>query len=354
MSITVLHYRMLTMVLVVATLSSSSSVLVCDAALTVGFYNETCPSAEDIIQQAVADAFANNSGIAAGLIRMHFHDCFVRGCDGSVLLDSTPGNQAEKDSPINFPSLRGFEVIAAAKAAIESACANTVSCADILAFAARDSATLAGNISYQVPAGRRDGLVSNISEVAQNIPSPLFNSTQLIANFAAKNLTADNMVTLSGAHSIGVSHCASFTNRLYDANGTAANVDPTLSSSYAGLLRSVCPANSTSNDTTVVALDIITPTALDNRYYTGVGNNLGLLTSDHALVTETSLAASVSEFAANQSDWAAKFAVAMVKMGLIEVLEGSQGEIRRNCSVVNNATSFTMIKTLRGYGIAKS
>jgi peroxidase len=59
------------------------------AGLKVGFYNKSCPSAESLVQQAVAAAFKNNSGIAGGLIRLHFHDCFVRVCAISLPPRST-------------------------------------------------------------------------------------------------------------------------------------------------------------------------------------------------------------------------------------------------------------------------
>lgn len=60
-----------------------------------------------------------------------------------------------------------------AKAEIEAACPGIVSCADILAFAARDSVINAGWIAYGMPSGRKDGCVSLSHEVILNPPFPL-------------------------------------------------------------------------------------------------------------------------------------------------------------------------------------
>ena len=47
-------------------------------ALTLDYYSYSCPNAEAIVKEAVRNATDNNRGIGAGLIRLFFHDCFVR------------------------------------------------------------------------------------------------------------------------------------------------------------------------------------------------------------------------------------------------------------------------------------
>lgn len=304
-----------------------------EAQLQVGFYENSCSMAEFIVGQEVTKAFFKDKGVAAGLVRLHFHDCFVRGCDGSVLIDSTPTNTAEKDSPANKPSLRGFEVIDEAKARLEAVCQGVVSCADIVAFAARDSVEITGGLGYEVPAGRRDGRISLISET-RNLPSPAFNVDQLTQNFKNMGLTQEEMVTLSGAHTIGRSHCLPFSNRLYSFNSTTSQ-DPGLDPSYAAQLKQQCPQGST-DESLVVPMNPASPAITDVGYYTDILAHRGLFTSDQTLLTNPTTASQVTQNAGNPFLWKSKFASAMVKMGQIGVLTGTNGEIRANCRVINS------------------
>ncbi|CAN6206255.1 unnamed protein product [Urochloa humidicola] len=303
------------------------------AGLAVGFYDHACPNAEAIVRGVVKKAVEQNPGVGAGLIRMLFHDCFVQGCDASVLLDPTAANaQPEKLSPPNNPSLRGFEVIDAAKAALEAACPGNVSCADIVAFAGRDASAVlsGGRVDFAMPAGRRDGRVSSANDALNFLPPPFFNLSELTASFAAKGLDADDLVVLSGAHTVGRSHCSSFVNdgRL---NASTSDMNPAL----AAQLRQECPASPNATDDPTVVQDVVTPARLDNQYYKNVLNRNVLFTSDAALLKSGQTAAAVVLNAFVPGAWEQKFAKAMVKMASIEVKTGTSGEIRTNCRIVN-------------------
>ncbi|KAM7268830.1 hypothetical protein ACFE04_010996 [Oxalis oulophora] len=302
--------------------------------LQVGFYNNSCEFAEFIVKEEVRKAFENDKGVAAGLIHMHFHDCFVRGCDASVLIDSTPSNKAEKDHPANSQSLRGLEVIDKAKERLEFHCRGIVSCADILAFAARDSIEISGGLGYALPAGRRDGKVSLASEVSGNLAPPSFNLSQVTEVFAKKGFTQKEVVTLSGVHTIGRSHCSSFTRRLYNFNSTTLQ-DPKLDNSYAAKLKQQCPQGNT-NPNLVVEMDPSSPFTWDVNYYRNVLSNRGLFTSDMSLLTNTATAKQVHENLGNPLLWKKKFGAAMIKMGKMGVLTGTSGEIRANCRAFNS------------------
>ncbi|KAI3777461.1 hypothetical protein L1987_47261 [Smallanthus sonchifolius] len=75
------------------------------------FYSLSCPQANDIVMSILESAIAKDPRMAASLLRLHFHDCFVQGCDASVLLDDSAMFASEKNSGPNSNSIRGFEVI---------------------------------------------------------------------------------------------------------------------------------------------------------------------------------------------------------------------------------------------------
>ncbi|CAN6219679.1 unnamed protein product [Urochloa humidicola] len=299
--------------------------------LSFGFYKQSCPPAEVIVRDAVRNAIISNSGLGAGLIRMAFHDCFVQGCDASILLDPTPANpRPEKLSPPNFPSMRGFDVIDAAKAALERFCPGVVSCADVVQFAARDAAFFLSDfrVDYRLPAGRLDGRVSLETEALAFLPPPFFNLSELVDSFKVKGLDVDDLVVLSGSHTIGRSHCSSFSDRI---STPPSDMDPGM----AFILKGECPANPNfTNDPTVVQ-DIVTPDKLDNQYYKNVLNHKVLFKSDAALLTSTQTARKVVENAFVRGRWEKRFAKAMVKMAAVEVKTVTDGEVRRNCRAVN-------------------
>ncbi|KAM0905019.1 hypothetical protein ACQ4PT_017636 [Festuca glaucescens] len=78
--------------------------------LSPRYYDKTCPNVQRVVRSVMAHKVAGEPRMAPAVRRLFFHDCFVNGCDGSVLLDATPTSGSEKDAVPNA-SLAGFEVI---------------------------------------------------------------------------------------------------------------------------------------------------------------------------------------------------------------------------------------------------
>ncbi|KAH9612896.1 hypothetical protein KSS87_007855, partial [Heliosperma pusillum] len=120
------------------------------------------------------------------------------GCDGSILLDDNSTFTGEKTAVPNNNSVRGYEVIDRIKTVVELVCPGVVSCADILAIAARDSVVALGGPTWSVVLGRRDSRTPNISAASTDLPGPSFNLSQLILSFSKKGLSVTDLVALSG------------------------------------------------------------------------------------------------------------------------------------------------------------
>ncbi|XP_043709681.1 peroxidase 24 [Telopea speciosissima] len=300
--------------------------------LKKNFYKKSCPLAEEIVRSIIWKHVASNSALPPKLLRMHFHDCFVRGCDASILLDPTPNNKAEKDSPPNS-SLEGFNVLEEVKTQLEMTCPGVVSCADILTLAARDAVSFQFQRSmWEVQTGRRDGKISSASEALANIPSPFFNFTTLKQVFANKGLTVQDLVVLSGAHTIGMSHCNLFSIRIFNFTGKG-DVDPSLNPTYAAFLKRKC--KSFLDSKTTVELDPQSSLSFDNHYFLNLKLQQGLFLSDASLLTDKSSSHIVDKMLV-AGKFFTEFGQSMKRMGAIGVLTGSSGDIRKKCNLVNS------------------
>ncbi|KAE9618549.1 putative peroxidase [Lupinus albus] len=297
------------------------------AHLSTKFYDKTCPKAVKTITKAVDEAVSTEPRMGASLLRLHFHDCFVQGCDASVLLDDTENFTGEKNSFPNANSLRGFEVIDNIKSTLEKLCPATVSCADILAVAASESVGALGGQRWNVPLGRRDSITASLSESNSDLPAPFLDLNGLITAFAKKNFTTQEMVILSGAHTIGQARCTFFRGRIYNES----NID----SSYAAAMQAACPFEG--GDGNLSPFDTKTSATFDNAYYQNLVNLKGLLHSDQQLFVNGSgiTDSQVSRYSRNMGRFKKDFSDAMLKMSMLTPLTASQGQIRTNCHFIN-------------------
>ncbi|TYJ04316.1 hypothetical protein E1A91_A12G084100v1 [Gossypium mustelinum] len=297
--------------------------------LRPGFYFETCPPAEFIVRDVMKKAMIREPRSLASVMRLQFHDCFVNGCDGSLLLDDTADMVGEKQALSNINSLRSFEVVDEIKEALEDACPSTVSCADILVLAARDAVALSGGPNWEVRLGRKDSLTASQQDSDNIMPSPRADATSLINLFAQFNLSVKDLVALSGSHSVGKARCFSIMFRLYNQSGSG-KPDPTIEPEFREKLNQLCPLSVDENVTG--PLDA-TPRVFDNQFYKDLVGGRGFLNSDQTLFTSRRTRPYVRVFSKDQDEFFKAFVEGMLKMGELQFEQ--PGEIRTNCRVVN-------------------
>ncbi|XP_052205485.1 peroxidase 43 [Diospyros lotus] len=308
-------------------------VRISEAQLRVGFYAETCPDAEAIVGSVVRQAAASNTNTAPVLLRLHFHDCFVHGCDASILINNGP--DAERNA-FGHQGVGGFDVIDQAKAQLEAACPGVVSCADIVALAARDAVALANGPAYQVPTGRRDGMVSNVS-MADGMPD-VSDSIQLLkSRFLQKGLSDKDLVLLTAAHTIGTTACFFMTRRLYNFRPGGGS-DPAINAQFLEELKSRCPENGDVN--VRLPIDRGSAQAFDNQILQNIRGGFAVLESDARLYDDEGTRSVVDSYFGLLSPFVGPFfetdfVESIVKMGAIDVKTGSQGQIRRVCGAFN-------------------
>ncbi|KAJ6369250.1 hypothetical protein OIU78_001584 [Salix suchowensis] len=289
------------------------------AQLSTNFYGTSCPNVLSVIKSAVGSAVSNEARMGASLLRLHFHDCFVNGCDASVLLDG-----GENTAPANTNSLRGFDVIDNIKTQLESSCPGVVSCADILSVAARDSVVALGGPTWPVLLGRKDSTTASRDQANKDLPPPFLDLPALISNFKRQGLNERDLVALSGGHTIGPAQCFTFRDRIYNKT----NIDH----KFADQLKSSCPLKG--GDSNLAPLDP-TPVQFDVAYFDSLVKKRGLLPSDQALFNGGSTDGLVKAYSSNAKAFGADFARSMVKMGNIKILTGEQGQVRLNCRKPN-------------------
>ncbi|KAG6557614.1 hypothetical protein Mapa_000895 [Marchantia paleacea] len=296
-----------------ATLSAAENLYA--TGLSENFYDTSCPQAASIVDAFVTKYLKKDRNFAGAFNRLQFHDCWV-------------GREAH----VNF-GLRGVAEIDEIKAALEYACPGVVSCTDILIMAARDATVKVGGPTWTVSMGRRDGVQSTDLMADTNLPFPVLNFSGLIANFAAKGFNAREMITLSGAHTIGRSHCNGILPHLYNFTGkdNVTDTDPAMDKEFSVLLKKLCPQG---NRTNTIFIDS-SANHFDRLYYKNVLGGRGVFITDSALITDSGGKKVVRSLSKRSSTFFSEFAAAMVKMDNLGVLTGTQGEIRNTCQFVN-------------------
>ncbi|WJX22904.1 peroxidase [Trifolium repens] len=293
-----------------------------NAQLSPTFYSKTCPNVSSIVSNVLTNVSKTDPRMLASLVRLHFHDCFVQGCDASRFgcCESNQNSSGKSLSKHSFLCRYSYT------------CCSSILCS-------------AQGPGWTVPLGRRDSLTANQSLANQNLPAPFDALDKLKSAFAAQGLNTTDLVALSGAHTFGRAHCSLFVSRLYNFSSTGSP-DPTLNTTYLQQLRTICPNGGPG--TNLTNFDPTTPDKFDKNYYSNLQVKKGLLQSDQELFSTSGAdtITIVNKFSSDQNAFFESFKAAMIKMGNIGVLTGTKGEIRKQCNFVNSKSAELGLATM--------
>ncbi|KAK7393562.1 hypothetical protein VNO78_22120 [Psophocarpus tetragonolobus] len=298
--------------------------------LEVNYYSRSCPKAEDIIKEQVRELYNKHGNTAVSWVRNLFHDCMVKSCDASLLLETVEdGVVSEQESERSF-GMRNFKYVSTIKAAVEKECPLTVSCADIVALSARDAIVLLRGSSIEMKTGRKDSKGSYAREVEELIPNHNDSISLVLSRFQAIGIDLEATVALLGAHSVGRVHCKNLVQRLYPS------VDSTLDPAHAEYLKRRCPTPNPDPKAVVYSRnDLETPMIIDNSYYKNILEHKGLLTVDEELANDPRTAPYVQNMANDNDYFHQHFSRAILLLSQTNPLTGDQGEIRKDCRYFN-------------------
>ncbi|OVA10172.1 Plant peroxidase [Macleaya cordata] len=300
--------------------------------LRLNYYSESCPRAEEIVKEEVIKLYKKHGNTAVSWVRNLFHDCMVKSCDASLLLETANSIVSEKTSQRSF-GMRNFKYVNTIKEALESECPMTVSCADVVALSARDGVVMLGGPSMSMRTGRRDSWESHSAVIEDFIPNHNDTMPLVLSRFQSIGIDAEGVVALMGAHSVGRVHCVNLVHRLYP------EIDPTLDPEYAEYLRGRCP--SPEPDPTAVEYarnDRETPMIIDNMYYKHLLNHKGLLLVDQQLVSDPTTSPFIEKMASDNGYFHDQFSRALLLLSENNPLIDDEGEIRKDCRFVNTGS----------------
>ncbi|KAK3432110.1 hypothetical protein EUGRSUZ_E03999, partial [Eucalyptus grandis] len=297
---------------------------VSDGQLAYDYYKTTCPNAEDIVRREMLSFAFLDATAPAAFLRLMFHDCQVQGCDASILLDAI-GSKSEIKSSRNF-GIRKLDAIEYVKSALEAECPGQVSCADIIALAARESVALSGGPHIAIPLGRKDSRASNYQQADAHLPSPSISVDAFLHIFMTKGLNLEESVAILGAHTLGAGHCLNIIDRLYNPKP-----DDLMNPVFEARLRLQCPTLNPLMNLTATSNDI-TPTIFDNQYYRDILLGKGLFFIDSSISRDPRTSDIVKQFAIDQDYFFRAFSSAFVKLSSANTLSKTKGEVRKQCS----------------------